>query len=87
MYAIVVYDIGVKRVNKVRKLLIQYMNRVQNSVFEGELTKTEMARLKAGLKDIIKPEHDNVLFYTVKDKKYMSFSSMGIFSLEPSNII
>ncbi len=38
MYVIIVYDAGVKHLNKVRIFLKQYLDWVQNSVFEGELT-------------------------------------------------
>ena len=87
MYAIIVYDVGVERVNKVRIFLRQYLNWVQNSVFEGELTEAEMARVKARLKKLIEPEHDSVLFYTVKDKRWMGFDSMGTKRAETSNIL
>ena len=87
VYAIVVYDIGVERINKVRTFLRQHMNWVQNSVFEGELTKTELARIKSRLGELIKPDHDNILFYIVRDKKYMDFYSLGTIRAETSNII
>ena len=48
MYVIIVYDIDVKRVAKVCKYLRQHLNWVQNSVFEGELTKAKFARVKSG---------------------------------------
>ena len=41
MYVIVVYDIGEKRVAKMLKLCRQYLNWIQNSVFEGEITKVK----------------------------------------------
>lgn len=49
MYVVIVYDVGVDRVNKVRTFLRQYMNWVQNSVFEGELTKAELLKVKSTL--------------------------------------
>ncbi|WP_314794473.1 CRISPR-associated endonuclease Cas2, partial [Eggerthia catenaformis] len=47
MYAILVYDIakedmGRKRWNNVFKLCKQYLVHVQNSVFEGEITKANL---------------------------------------------
>ena len=38
MFIILVYDIDVKRVGKVLKKCREYLNWVQNSVFEGEIT-------------------------------------------------
>ena len=45
MYIILVYDIQVERVAKVCKYLRQHLNWIQNSVFEGQLTKAQMARV------------------------------------------
>lgn len=87
MYAIIVYDVGIERINKVRIFLRQYLNWVQNSVFEGELTGAEMARIKSQLKKLIKPEHDSILFYTVKDKRWMNFDFMGKHRADTSNIL
>ena len=49
MYIILVYDIQVQRVAKVCKYLRQHLNWIQNSVFEGQLTKAQLARVKSGL--------------------------------------
>lgn len=48
MYIVVVYDVGVERVNKVKKFLRMHLNWVQNSVFEGEVTLAEFERIKEG---------------------------------------
>ncbi len=77
MYVIVVYDCNVDRVNKVRKFLKTYLNWVQNSVFEGELTKVQYLKVKTGVKNLIKTGEDSVFFYSVKDKKYMKFEELG----------
>ena len=41
MYVIIVYDIKVERVNKVKSFLRQYLFWIQNSVFEGESSESE----------------------------------------------
>ena len=48
LYVIIVYDVGVERVNKVRIYLKQYLNWVQNSVLEGELTEPEYMKVMNG---------------------------------------
>ena len=53
MYVIIVYDIKVERVNKVKGYLRTQLNWIQNSVFEGEVTLSELEVIKKGLKDII----------------------------------
>ena len=41
MYVIIVYDINVDRVNKVKSFLRQHLFWIQNSVFEGDVTESE----------------------------------------------
>ncbi|MBI1923322.1 CRISPR-associated endonuclease Cas2 [Candidatus Poribacteria bacterium] len=49
MYIILVYDIEEQRVAKVCKYLRQHLTWVQNSVFEGELTRAQLAKVKRGV--------------------------------------
>lgn len=86
MYAIIVYDVGVKRVNKVKKLLRQYLVWIQNSVFEGELTESELMQVKRKLKEIIDANADAVQFYILKSEKYLKREAMGTPKAEPENI-
>ena len=69
MYAIVVYDVGVQRVNKVKKILRMYMTWIQNSVFEGEITEAELMELKRKLREVIEKDSDAVHFYILKSEK------------------
>lgn len=87
MYVIVVYDIAVERVNKVRMFLRQYLDWIQNSVFEGTLTESALKEIELGLKDIIVPEEDSVIIYMLKDAKYLKKKFIGEPKVEPSNII
>ena len=63
MYVIIVYDVNVERVNKVKSFLRQYLFWIQNSVFEGELTKSEFKKVTDGLMEIIDKESDSVIIY------------------------
>ena len=38
MYAVIIYDVGVERLNSVRHILKQYLIWLRNSAFEGEIT-------------------------------------------------
>ncbi|WP_297421677.1 CRISPR-associated endonuclease Cas2 [Thermococcus sp.] len=66
MYIVIVYDVSVERVNKVKKFLRQHLHWVQNSVFEGEVTRAEFERIKAGLKDLIEEDEDSVVIYRLR---------------------
>ncbi|WP_456472793.1 CRISPR-associated endonuclease Cas2 [Methanocaldococcus sp.] len=68
MYVIIVYDVNVSRVNKVKKFLRQHLNWVQNSVFEGEVTNAELERIKDGLLNIIDENEDSIIIYKLKLK-------------------
>ena len=87
MYVIIVYDAGVKRLNKVRIFLKQYLNWVQNSVFEGELTKAEYLRVRLRLKDLIDEDEDCIFIYSVRDRKYLGFDELGTRKVEIDTII
>lgn len=87
MYVVIVYDIGVERINKVRSFLREYMNWVQNSVFEGELTKAEFVKVKSRLKELIEESSDHIIFYSSRDKKYLGIENLGTPKADTSNII
>lgn len=77
MFVIMAYDINVKRVNKVLKIGRRYLNWGQNSLFEGELTKAQLAKLKAELKKAIKEDEDSIVFYLVRRPQYMERQILG----------
>lgn len=69
MYLIVSYDISDdKRRNRISKVLKNYGDRVQFSVFECDLTREQLLRMQHALKKIIKEqEDDSVRFYFLCD--------------------
>jgi CRISPR-associated protein Cas2 len=78
MYVIVVYDIEEKRITKVLKYLRGYLNWVQNSVFEGELTQEKFKEVQIGIKKMIKTEKDSVIFYQFSDESQVVKEVMGV---------
>lgn len=77
MFVIMVYDVNVKKVTKVLKKSREYLNWVQNSVFEGEITPAKFEKLKISLSKIIKPETDSIIFYILRDTKYSERQIIG----------
>ena len=72
------YDIaGVKRLPKVLKICRQYLHHVQNSVFEGELTKKQKEELVSCLEEIINKKEDAVIIYGVRDISLLKREVMG----------
>lgn len=77
MYYVAVYDVNVKRGPKMLKLFRQYLHWVQNSVFEGELTKAQFKELQAEAKALMTPSEDSVIFYELRDERYVERSVIG----------
>lgn len=77
MYVVLVYDVSTNRVTDVCKFLRKHLNWVQNSVFEGELSKSELRKIKEKLKEITDPDEDSVYFYKIRSKKWLDKSIMG----------
>ena len=86
MYAILAYDIKEKRVTRVLKICRRYLTRIQNSVFEGKLTETQLSALKEELKNVINPEEDKICIYEFDSLKYSRKEEIGI-SNKYANII
>jgi len=87
MYVILVYDIHTERVNSVRTFLKQFLNWVQNSVFEGELTDSEFMRVRAGLTERIDTSYDSVLIYRLSSNKYIDVVRIGLSKAEIETIL
>lgn len=77
MYVILVYDINVKRVGKMLKLCRQYLNWIQNSVFEGELTDVKLKELLHKAKEIMNVEEDSIIVFKSRDSKWLYKEVVG----------
>ena len=78
MYLILVYDFGEKRVGKALKICRRRLNWVQNSVFEGEITESQLKKLQLELKKLHNPEEDSILFYRFRSEKAMKKTCIGL---------
>lgn len=78
MFVILVYDVKVKRVGKVLKTARKYLNWVQNSVLEGEITAPRYEKMKRELNRIIVEEEDSLIFYTFRTTKYTKRETIGV---------
>ena len=69
MYILVTYDVdttdkaGQRRLRRVAKACIDYGQRVQNSVFECELTEAQFCLLKEQIRGVIDTSADSIRFY------------------------
>lgn len=72
-----IYDINVKRVSKVHKFLKSYLTWIQNSVFEGEISKANYKKVTMKLKELINPNEDSIIIYNMP-YKYLHRNIIGI---------
>ncbi len=78
MYIIMVYDVNQKRVNKVLNTARKYLEWIQNSVLEGEITEAKFEMLKREIEIIINEDEDSVIFYIMRTLKYSERQIIGI---------
>ena len=77
MYVILVYDCGEKRVAKMLKLCRCYLNWIQNSVFEGELTDVMLKELKFKASKIMDKSEDSLIIFTSRQNNWLSKEIIG----------
>ena len=78
MYVILVYDIGEKRVGKMLKLCRKYLNWIQNSVFEGEITEVKLRELVHSAERIMKAETDSLILFKSRNEKWLDKEIIGL---------
>ena len=77
MYVILVYDMDQKRVGKMLKLCRRYLNWIQNSVFEGDLSEVKLKELILEAKRIMKIETDSLIIFSSRQEKWLDKQVIG----------
>lgn len=77
MYIILVYDIGEKRVGKMLKLCRRYLNWIQNSVFEGEISEVKLKELINHARNMMEEETDSLIIFKTRQEKWLSKEVIG----------
>ncbi len=68
---------GTKRLRQVFKLMKKYLIRIQNSVFEGELSRAKFEEMKLRTNEIIDSSIDSVIFFKSRNIKWMDKDICG----------
>lgn len=71
MYVILVYDFGEKRVGKMLKLCRKYLNWIQNSVFEGEITDLQLKEIESSAAKFMNPDEDSIIIFSSRSQMFM----------------
>lgn len=86
LYLVLVYDVAQQRVSKMMKLCREYLDHVQNSVFEGEITCADFKEFKVRINKIIDKEADSIIIYELWQKSFKR-AILGVEKREKCNFI
>jgi CRISPR-associated protein Cas2 len=85
MYVILVYDMEEKRVGKMLKLCRRYLNWIQNSVFEGELTSVKLKELIHEARKMM--DEDSIIVFMSRQEKWLEKQVIGKEKNELDNLL
>jgi len=83
MLVLITYDVSViaeggqRRLRRIAKTCLDYGMRVQNSVFECEVTPAQFVMLKNELMEIFDPQEDSLRFYFLGKKGRQKVEHVG----------
>lgn len=82
MYVVLVYDVsqeenGARRWSRIFKICKKYLTHIQNSVFEGELSKAQLTQLQKELNEYIDKELDSVIIFKSRQEKWLDKEFWG----------
>ena len=79
MIYVIAYDIcHPKRLTKVSKILENYGQRIQKSVFEVEVSSSTYKEMKQRIESVISPDEDGVKYYPICPKCRRYIQQMGV---------
>jgi CRISPR-associated protein Cas2 len=87
MYVILVYDMGEKRVGKMLKHCRKYLNWIQNSVFEGEITEVKLKEMVFDAKKIMKEEEDSLIIFKSRSERWLDKEVIGQERMSTDNFL
>lgn len=77
MYVILVYDFGEKRVGKMLKLCRKYLNWIQNSVFEGDISEARLKELLMQSDKFMDKNEDSIIIFSGPSQSSMEKRIVG----------
>lgn len=87
MYVILVYDMGEKRVGKMLKHCRKYLNWIQNSVFEGEITEVKLKEMVYDAKKIMNEEEDSLIIFKSRNERWLDKEVIGQERMSTDNFL
>lgn len=87
MYVILVYDVQQKRTAKMLKLCRRYLNWIQNSVLEGEITEVKLKELVSEAKKLMDLESDSLIIFSSRQERWLDKQVIGREKNELDNML
>ena len=87
MYVILVYDMGEKRVAKMLKHCRKYLNWIQNSVFEGEITEVKLKEMLLEARRIMHEKEDSLIIFKSRDERWLDKQVIGQERMSTDNFL
>jgi len=87
MYVIAVYDVNEKRVARMLKLCRRYLNWIQNSVFEGEITDLGLKELIYEARQIMDEKEDSFILFSGREERWLVKTIVGKERSEVDNFL
>ena len=83
MYVVLVYDVsqqenGSKRWLRIFKICKKYLTHIQNSVFEGEISKVQLVKLQRELDEYIDKQQDSVIIFKSRQERWLDKEFWGV---------
>lgn len=78
-YVVVVYDMDADRTQVMLKFLRRFLNHVQNSVLEGDVTEGDLEKIKAGVEERLQTGESTIIYRMSSD----SMVDRSVFGEDP----
>jgi CRISPR-associated protein Cas2 len=76
VYAILVYDVQADRTQDALKIGRRYLNHIQNSVLEGEITKGDLQHLRNEMEEFLE-EGESIIIYELSSDNLLNRQVYG----------
>lgn len=77
MYIVVVYDAGENRNKKLLSICRRYLNHVQKSVFEGNISDGKLKKMKKEMQNVMNLQDDSCVIYCIGNTRYCRKEQIG----------
>ena len=86
MFIILSYDVRSDRTNLFKKIAERFLTHIQNSVFRGNLTESQLLKLQLELKKQLE-EDESIFLWIIKDSQIFKELKLGNSKYNDSNFL